>query len=125
MEKAGVPINELRQQIQEKTNQRYQKSWAEATEEFLQSSAGADWQGGAENLAIVGRLIQESNLTEKPSLETLVACWEYMKENNLGKENPAVTARNQAAETEQRIGESMSVEQIRDALGRSSGMFGR
>jgi hypothetical protein len=119
--KQGIPLADLRESVQEKSAARCEQSWAQATEEFLQSSVGADWPGG-ENMNILGRLIQENNLTDKPSVETLSAVWQYMKENNLAVENPEVTSREKLSEASQRISEATSAEQIMEVL-RPNGSF--
>lgn len=124
LEKAGIPVEALRAQVADKQSQRTEQSWAQATEEFLQSSVGADWPGG-ENMNILGRLVQENNLQDQPSVETLAAVWAHMKQNNMAVENPEVAAREKLGEASQRISEATNVEQIRKALGRSSSMFGR
>jgi hypothetical protein len=119
LEKAGVPLEDLRASVAEKQNDRYTQSWADATEEFLHSSAGADWPGG-ENMNIAGRLIQENNLTDKPSVETLVAVWNHMKENSLAVENAD-------ASYQRELQEAQSPEQINAVNHKffGSGLFNR
>jgi hypothetical protein len=119
----GIDVNVLREVTSTQKAERYEKSWAEATEEFLASTPW--WVGGHENTERVGEVLIKMGAEESPSSENLKRAAEYLRDNNMLVENPAVAARQQEAETEQRIGNSMSVEQIRDALGRSSGMFGR
>ena len=119
LEKAGVPLEDLKASVAEKQSERFTQSWASATEEFLHSSAGADWPGG-ENMNIAGRLIQENNLTDKPSVETLVAVWNYMKENSLAVENAD-------ASYQRELQEAQSPEQINAVNHKffGSGLFNR
>jgi hypothetical protein len=97
----------------------YQNTWQAATEQFLNSEAGADWPGGADNLALAAQILEQSpELMKQPSAEALATVWQYIKENNLALPNPETEAHNA-------ISEANSVESIREALGRpsSSGMF--
>ena len=50
LENAGVPLEELKNAVEDKHTEQFTQSWASATEEFLHSPAGADWPGGAKNL---------------------------------------------------------------------------
>ena len=119
LENAGVPLAELQATVAEKQDERVTQSWAQATEEFLHSAAGADWPGG-ENMSILGGLLEANpELLNSPSVETLARVWEHMKENGLAVENPELTARR-------RIASANSPEEIRAALGQtSSSLFGR
>jgi hypothetical protein len=97
-----------------------QNTWAAATEQFLNSEAGADWPGGADNLALVTQILEQSpELMNQPPAEALATVWQYIKENNLALPNPETEAHHA-------ISEASSVADIRAALGRpnqSSGMF--
>jgi hypothetical protein len=115
LEKSGVPLEDLKASVADK---QYERSWAEATQEFL-AGPGNDWPGGSRNLEIAGLLIKENGLTGKPSVETLSKVWAFMKENNLAVKNPDPAAATAVASAK-------SVEEIREAFGgRSSSMFGR
>ena len=84
LEAAGIPSPR---------SQRFEKSWAEATDEFLQSAAGADWAGGEQNFQTIGEVISTMvdadgrPLIDQPSAATLEAAYLYMKEKNLVVEN--------------------------------------
>jgi hypothetical protein len=96
----------------------YQNTWSQATEAFLASDAGNDWPGGQTNMELMGRILEENNMTE-PTVENLSAAFQYARENGLLVENPE-TAAHYA------ISEANSVEDIRTALNRptqSSGLF--
>ena len=60
LEAQGVPLDELRDRLQEDRHREYEGSWATATTEFLQS--GNDWPGGERNKQILGMKIQELGL---------------------------------------------------------------
>jgi hypothetical protein len=95
-----------------------QNTWALATEEFLQG-AGSDWPGGEENKNILAAILEENGMTE-PSVENLSAAYRFAQEQGLLVENPDTVQHNS-------IAEALSVESIREALGRplSSGLFDR
>jgi hypothetical protein len=62
----------------------YEQSWAEATEAFLQSEAGADWPGGARNLNAIGLQIQALGLTEaKDKVAALTQAYAEMKSKGM------------------------------------------
>jgi hypothetical protein len=98
----------------------YTNTWAQSTEAFLNSEAGADWPGGEANLALAAQILEQSpELLNQPSAEALATVWQYMKENNLALPNPETEAHNT-------IAEATDVNQIREALNRptqSSGLF--
>jgi hypothetical protein len=96
----------------------YQNTWSQATEQFLNSDAGNDWPGGQTNMELMGRILEENNMTE-PTVENLSAAFQYASENGLLVENPETAAHHA-------ISEANSVEDIRTALNRptqSSGLF--
>lgn len=117
LEKQGVPLEDLKTALLERQDAKAVASWQSATDEFLNSPEGADWPGGP-NLKVIGKLLADNGLEDSPSAETLAACWKHMKENGLALSNPEV-------ETQQRISEATSVEEIRNAArGGSSSLFG-
>jgi hypothetical protein len=96
----------------------YQNTWAAATEAFLNSPQGESWPGGQTNMELMGRILEENNMTE-PTVENLSAAFQYASENGLLVENPETAAHHA-------ISEANSVEDIRTALNRptqSSGLF--
>jgi hypothetical protein len=116
----GISIDDLRATVAEKQGGEYRERWAAAVEEFKNSPTGQDWVGGQDNLQTVARILQENpELMDAPSVETLAAVWDHMKQHNLVAENPEVT-------TFQKLSAARSPEEIREALGRSStSLFGR
>jgi hypothetical protein len=106
----------------ERREQTIQKTgWESATELFLQSDEGASWPGGQDSLARIGQIIEASGLTETPDkLDALKQAYALMQQ-----EDGEVTARESFDAASQRIGSATSVDEIREALGRSSSMFGR
>lgn len=89
--------------------QKYERSWAEATQSFLQRHP--DWMGGSENQACMAKLLEENNLgdgIDGDKVAALEAAYEFAKENNLLVATPAVTAHRQ-------ISKSTSIEEIREA----------
>jgi hypothetical protein len=118
--KQGVPLEELKAQVAEKQSERFTQSWADATDEFLRSPAGADWPGGA-NREILGNLLAANpELIEQPSVETLSAVWEHMKTHGLAVENADVSYQRE-------LSEARSPEQINAVNHKffGSGLFNR
>lgn len=119
LESQGISVEELRTSTAEKQNQRFTQSWATATEEFLKSPAGADWPGGEANKVKLGQILQANpELADQPSVETLSAVYEYMKENDL-------LVANEEVEKLRAISSATSAEEIRTAWRGGSSMFGR
>jgi hypothetical protein len=97
----------------------YQNTWANATEAFLNSPEGESWPGGDENKNILAAILEENGMTD-PSVENLSRAYRFALEQGLLVENPDTVQHNS-------IAEALSVESIREALGRpsSSGLFDR
>jgi hypothetical protein len=119
LEKQGVPIEDLREAVQEKSSTRFEKSWANATQEFLNSREGADWPGGNENLEIIGQKLQQLGLTDaEDKVQALAQAYAAMKQSGTVQENTELTQR-------QKIEEATSSNQIHEILSgsRFSTMF--
>jgi hypothetical protein len=86
----GVDMEALR----EVGAKKFEQSWEQATQEFLQSPLGRTWVGGEENKNILGQLIASNNLSETDDkVGALAAAFEFAKENGLLVENPEVEVR--------------------------------
>jgi hypothetical protein len=119
LEKQGVPLADLQEAVAEKQGARFENDWKTATDRYLASPAGRDWVGGEENMKLVGQIIQQEGWVDAEDKQAAIeAAVQHLRENDLLVENPEVTAR-------QKISEARSVEEIREALGRSSSLFGR
>jgi trimeric autotransporter adhesin len=64
MAKNGVPLNELKAQVEQGRTAQFTNSWAAATDTFLNSPAGADWPGGDANKEILGLKLAELGLID-------------------------------------------------------------
>ena len=122
LEKAGVPLDDLKEAVAEKQAERVTSSWKSATDEFLAGS-GNWWPDGEINMKKMGKVLIEMGAEDSPSTENLRRAAEYLRDSNQLVESPEVAA-------QQRIGSAQSVEEIREALGRSkdgrsSSVFGR
>jgi hypothetical protein len=95
-------------------SERFTNSWAAATQEFLNSPEGSDWPGGEANKEKLGEILQENNLVDHPSAQTLARAYRYMKENDLLVANPEI-------ENQKAIGEATSFEDLRQAAWKSAG----
>jgi hypothetical protein len=119
----GIDVESLREVSASKQGERMAQSWAEATEEFKNSSAGSDWPGGEANRAKLGEILVEMDATDHPNAENIARAYRYMQENNLLVANESVDQAN-------RIANANSPSEINEALGynervRSSSLFGR
>ena len=74
--------------LQEASAASYQRNWTQAVEEFL--AKNPDWQGGPKNMTIIGQILQENNLTDNPSAESLQLAFEHAKRENLLSQNEDV-----------------------------------
>lgn len=70
--------------LDQAAGEQYERSWAEATQEFLNGPLGSDWPGGPKNLNIIGMKLQELGLTEATDkVAALGAAFEQMKKDGL------------------------------------------
>ena len=67
--------------IEQIANQQLEKSWADATNEFL-NGPGSDWPGGQKNLEFIGMKVAALGLTQAPDkVAALTQAWGEMKAN--------------------------------------------
>lgn len=104
---------------------RYEKSWADATSEFLRSPEGADWKPSQDALNRIGSIIERlgqanPDIEKENKVEVLAHAWNIMKRNDAQTEALA------NAKTPQEIREALGMdERARDAMqARGSGFFG-
>jgi len=119
----GIDMDSLREVAASQQTERTIQSWAEATEEFKNSSAVSSWTGGEANRAKLGEILVEMDATDHPNAENIARAYRYMLENNL-------LVANESVEQESRIANATSPSELNEALGynervRSSGIFGR
>jgi hypothetical protein len=116
----GVDLEDLKVAVQHAGSERFTQSWADATDEFMQTLEGQTWEGGEENKNIIGQIIADAELVDEPSADTLVRAVRFARENHMLVPNPEL-------ERNRKIAEATSPEQIREALGRAdaSTIFGR
>jgi hypothetical protein len=106
----GIDMNALR----EASAQQFHQSWAQATQEFLNSPAGRDWPGGEVNKVRLGQALVDMGSAESPSAENISRAYEYLRENDLLIENPEV-------EAHKAIASASSFEAVVEAARRSVG----
>ncbi|HXA76979.1 MAG TPA: hypothetical protein VNV41_07575 [Candidatus Acidoferrales bacterium] len=110
----GVDMEALRDASANKLRQ----SWEAATAEFQQTEEGRRWPGGQENFKKLGDLLIEMGAADQPNSENIRIAAEWLRQNSMLVDSPE-------SEAETKISEATSMEQIREALGRSSSIFGR
>ena len=112
----GVDMESLRQV----SGQNFERSWASATEEFMQTPEGQTWEGGEENKNIIGKIIADADLVDEPSVDTLQRAVRFARENHMLVSNPEL-------DRNRKIAEATTPEQIREALGArdATTIFGR
>jgi hypothetical protein len=82
LEKQGVPIEELRETVEEKRNQQFTQSWTDATTTFLASNS--EWPGGEKNKTILGLKIQELGLIDaEDKVSAISQAFNAMKKDGL------------------------------------------
>jgi hypothetical protein len=125
LEKAGVPLADLQATVADKRNEKITQNWQSATQEFLNSSAGNWWPGGDANMTAIGKVLLEMGAEDSPSAENLRRAAEYLRDNNLLVETPAVAARDREVELSQQISSINDPYTLRDTLQPGSGLFNR
>jgi len=115
LEKQGIPLEDLKASVADKSAQRFEQSWASATAQFL--ATHSDWPGGQENMRKVGELLKQMDAVDEPSAENLAIAYQWLKDNGQLVANPEIEAAN-------RVASARSVEEIREAVRPgSSGFF--
>lgn len=80
----GLSLPALKAAVDQNQSSQFEKSWAQATEEFLHSPAGADWPGGPQNLELIGMKISSLGLVDaKDKVAALAQAYADMKSKNL------------------------------------------
>lgn len=83
LSKEGVSIDALKTAVDQSQTATYEKSWAQATEEFLHSAAGSDWPGGNRNREQLGMRLAALGLTDaKDKVAALAVAYNEMKKSN-------------------------------------------
>ena len=84
LEEQGVPLDELRASIDQNRSNTFEKSWEQATVEFLKTGGGSDWPGGEKNLELIGLKIGALNLVDaEDKVAALAQAWSSMKESKM------------------------------------------
>jgi len=119
LEKQGIPLEDLQASVAEKQGQKFEQSWADATEEF--KARHPEWIGGDRNRNIIGKIIAENNLVDaEDKVAALELAYSHARENDLLVENPDTAYQRE-------LQEARSAEEI-TAVNRkyfSSGLFNR
>jgi hypothetical protein len=93
----------------------FQKSWASAATEFLDSEAGADWPGGDANKEILGLKLAELGLMDaEDKVGALTTAYEHLKAYGGLQPNPELVKREK-----ERFESATSAEEI-NAIARAS-----
>lgn len=80
--KKGLSIDALKATVEQTQTAQYEKSWQQATEEFLHSTAGADWPGGTRNREQLGMRLAAMNLTDaEDKVGALILAYNEMKKS--------------------------------------------
>ena len=84
LEKKGIPIDKLKNSITQNEYTQFEQSWAQATEEFKNSPAGADWPGGNKNRDMLGMMLNQLNLVDAPNkVAALAQAYAEMQRTNM------------------------------------------
>jgi tRNA nucleotidyltransferase/poly(A) polymerase len=93
LENQGIPLDELRQTVEETRHKAFEQSWADATTTFLQS--GVSWPGGERNKQILGLKLQELGLIDATDKVAAISqAYAAMKKDNLIFANDAARPRD-------------------------------
>jgi hypothetical protein len=66
----------------------YESAWKQATDLFLESRASEGWEPNEENAAILNEQLVAMGLENNPSVESIAAAWNRMRQLNLVVANP-------------------------------------
>ena len=84
LERQGIPLADLKKAVETNRGNDYEKSWQEASADFVKTSAGADWPGGEKNLEILGLKIVSMGLAEaKDKVAALAQAYADMKRTGM------------------------------------------
>lgn len=98
--KKGLSIDALKATVEQTQTAQYEKSWAEATEEFLHSPAGADWPGGNRNREQLGMRLAAMGLTDaKDKVAALAQAYNEMKKTGAVFPNEQLEQQHQQQQT--------------------------
>jgi hypothetical protein len=126
LERSGIDVDALPQT----SDRQFQQSWADATEEFLHSDAGATWPGGLKNRDLLGKIIQSNGLLDaEDKVAAMAEAYAFAKANNLLVDDQGIPLGGRAqidqlyADTA-KSGTPPTAADIRYAMGDRSSIFG-
>lgn len=112
----GVPVETLREVVQEKEGEKFTQSWERATTVFLNSSVGSSWPGGRENYSKISSVCEQLGLIDaEDKVAALAQAYQYMVENDLLVANPKT-------ELEDKISSARSSSEVVAALDEAMGL---
>jgi hypothetical protein len=106
--KKGISLSDVEASAQKVAGERISQSWAEATNEFLNSPEGRTWPGGP-NLAVIQEVLFEMHAENHPNVENLKRAYKHMQDTGRVVSNPEV-------ERDQALLAARTPEEIYDAL---------
>lgn len=85
LEKRGIKVEDLKTQVSERQSDKLAEAWADATKEFeAKVKAGEiDYHGNDQNTYLMGLMLAELGLRNKPSVESFEKAYALMKERKL------------------------------------------
>lgn len=101
LSKQGISVDALKATVEHNQSNQFEKSWEQATQEFLNSPAGRDWPGGERNKYMIGLQLAALGLTEaEDKVAALAQAYQVMKQSELifkdEQTDPAAVAAAQA-----------------------------
>jgi hypothetical protein len=84
LEAQGIPLDDLRETVEQTSHKRFQQSWADATETFLHSEAAKGWPGGDRNKTLLGNKLNELGLVDADDkVAAMAIAYEALKADDL------------------------------------------
>jgi hypothetical protein len=84
LSKQGISIDALKSTVEHNQSNQFEKSWEQATTEFLNSPSGRDWPGGERNKYMIGLQLAALGLTEaEDKVAALAQAYQVMKQSQL------------------------------------------
>ena len=120
--KHGLSTKALKEVVEDREVTKEEQSWAQATEVFRNSAAGADWPGGAQNLQIIGMELtaHPELLDAEDKVAALAQAYQYMKEKNLVFPNTAAASTLTQAEIDKKAADEKTAADAKAAADREA-----
>lgn len=108
LKKQGVPVDELKSALDEDRESKVTQSWADATQEFLNSDAGSSWPGGEPNKNLIALTLQNLGLLDaSDKVGALAQAYAEMQRSGMIFAGPAEEEAEREKQTEVQVQQAL------------------